>query len=108
LKNGFRQTSQTSYFKVIFKPCLKFRALNAAIRSCCTKAKISSFSSGAAALFILLGQFKLLPRQNLKLSGHCRLNLGRRGSLRRCLNLRQTKTITIKASVLHGAMDDIS
>nr|WP_314881732.1 hypothetical protein [uncultured Campylobacter sp.] len=107
MKNEFRQTSQTSYLKVIFKLYLKFSALTHDLLAP-HGGKISSLSVDAATLFILLGQFKLLPRQNLKLSGHCRLNLGRRGSLRRCLNLRPIKTITIKASVLHGAVDDAS
>ncbi|WP_297904655.1 hypothetical protein [uncultured Campylobacter sp.] len=50
MKNEFRQTSQTSYLKVIFKPHLKFRALKAAICSRRTKTKISSLSGDGAAL----------------------------------------------------------
>ncbi|WP_297959546.1 hypothetical protein [uncultured Campylobacter sp.] len=70
MKNGFRQTSQTSYLKVIFKSYLKFSALNVAICSRRTEAKISSPSSDAAALLQHLGGLNLCLTKILKPRGH--------------------------------------
>ncbi|RKV92888.1 MAG: hypothetical protein D8H92_12305 [Campylobacter sp.] len=45
MKNEFRQTSQTSYLKVIFKLYLKFSALNAAIYSRRSEAKFQALAA---------------------------------------------------------------
>nr|WP_314217589.1 hypothetical protein [uncultured Campylobacter sp.] len=112
MKNEFRQTSQTSYLKVIFKPYLKFRALSAAICSRRTEAKFQAFIAAMRRRFLYCSDnlnfylAKILKPQGR--GGVDRLNLSRRDPLRRCLNLRPIKTITIKASVLYDVMDDAS
>ncbi|EEV18643.1 hypothetical protein CAMGR0001_2656 [Campylobacter gracilis RM3268] len=52
MKNGFRQTSQTSYLKVIFKLYLKFSALNARSARTARKLKFQALAAMRRRFYI--------------------------------------------------------